>query len=207
MAAQAEMSMKYAGNILLCRFPNMCLGRFLQTPRFNNTTTQSTASAQSIDSWIRKSPPGDSQLLELGQEEEGGGKKGGIFRGGSLLEHDDAADEGCPEGGTPGGGEGEEVGQLGRGDGASAGAGGGAEDDLGDEEYARSEEAHRRQEPSRPPHRLESSTPVAGGERERGRRRGDWDSLGVVGELGRRLNLLLPEKYLLNYLNDPYFFC
>jgi hypothetical protein len=31
--------------------------------------------------------------------------------------------------------------------------------------------------------------------------------LGVVGELGRRLNLLLPEKYLLNYLDDPYFFC
>lgn len=67
--------------------------------------------------------------------------------------------------------------QLGGGEGP--GAGGGAEDGLGDKEDAGGEEAHRRQEPRRPPHRLDASRRC----RERGgRRRGricEW----VVGEL------------------------
>jgi len=46
------------------------------------------------------------------------------------------------------------VGQLGGGEGP--GAGGGAENGLGDEKDTRGEEAHRRQEPRRPPHRLDA---------------------------------------------------
>lgn len=44
-------------------------------------------------------------------------------------------------------------------------------------------------------------------EREAAWRLGQFGGSWGLGELGRRLNLLLPEKYLLNYLNDPYFFC
>ena len=46
------------------------------------------------------------------------------------------------------------MGQLGGGEGP--GAGGGAENGLGDEKDTRGEEAHRRQEPRRPPHRLDA---------------------------------------------------
>jgi len=97
--------------------------------------------------------------------------------GACLLEHDDAADEGGPEGGAPGGGEGEDVGQLGGGDGACAG--GGAEERLGDEENARGKEAHRRHEPRRPPHR---SPPIAGVERGGGVDGGFGNGIGVAGE-------------------------
>jgi hypothetical protein len=43
-----------------------------------------------------------------GREREGGARAGG-----SLLEHDDATDEGGPEGGARADGEGDEMGQLG----------------------------------------------------------------------------------------------
>ena len=46
------------------------------------------------------------------------------------------------------------MGQLGGGEGP--GAGGGAENGLGDEKDTRGEEAHRRQEPRRPPHHLDA---------------------------------------------------
>jgi hypothetical protein len=99
----------------------------------------------------------------------------------SLLEHDDAADKGGPEGGAPGSGKGEDVGQLGSGDGACAG--GGTKESLGDEEDTRSKEAHRRQEPRRPPHH---SPPIAGVDRGGGVDGGFGNVMGVAAEEVRR---------------------
>ena len=67
------------------------------------------------------------------------------------------------------------MGQLGGGEGP--GAGGGAENGLGDEKDTRGEEAHRRQEPRRPPHRLDAGRRCR--ERERERREAAREDLGV----------------------------
>ena len=78
MAAQAEMSVKYAGNILLCRLPKMCLGRFLQRPKIqqhHNTQHGSSSINRSILEYL---PPHDYQFLKLGAR-RGRRKKGGIF--------------------------------------------------------------------------------------------------------------------------------
>lgn len=128
--------------------------------------------------WIRFFPSSGFLVLRLGQEE--GGERWD-FGAGSLLEHDDAADEGGPEGGAPGGGKGEDMGQLGGGDGACAG--GGTEESLGDEEDARGKEAHGRHEPRRPPHR---SPPIAGVERGGGST--------VDGGFGKRIGGVVAEQ-------------
>lgn len=128
-----------------------------------------------------------SGFLELGEKIKNSPRFLGVV---GLLEHDDAADEGGPEGGAPWGGEAEEVGHLGGRGGAAAGAGAGAgaEEDVGGEDDARREEADRRQEPRRPPHHsLSISISTVSRRRRRrggsgGRRRGG----GVEMEGGRR---------------------
>jgi hypothetical protein len=67
--------------------------------------------------------------------------KDGVFRAGSLPEHYDGANEGGLEGGALEGGKGEDVSQLGGGDGAYAGGG---IESIRDEEDTRNKEAHRR---------------------------------------------------------------
>ena len=103
MAAQAEMSVKYAGNILLCRLPKMCLGRFLQRPKIqqhHNTQHGSSSINRSILEYL---PPHDYQFLNLGGKKRKEEERWDFlpFTDGSLLEHDDASDEGGPEGGAP----------------------------------------------------------------------------------------------------------
>jgi hypothetical protein len=77
-------------------------------------------------------------VLRLGQHDGG---KDGVFRAGSLPEHYDGANEGWLEGGAPESGKGEDMSQLGGGDGAYAEGG---IKSIRDEELARSKEAHRR---------------------------------------------------------------
>lgn len=97
-------------------------------------------------------------------------KKGGVGKGDRsiLLEHDDAADEGYPEGRSPGSREGEQVEELSGGDGGRGGVGARAEY-VGREYDADGEERHRRQKACRPRHRRpprardRSRTRVCGG--------------------------------------------
>jgi hypothetical protein len=72
---------------------------------------------ESIDFLDQISPSLGFLVLRLGQHDGG---KDGVFRAGSLPEHYDGANEGWLEGGALESGKGEDVSQLGGGDGAYA---------------------------------------------------------------------------------------